>query len=107
MMSDIKANKHITVDAELHTEHSFNGMICFLQISTQVRDYLIDPFVPDVRDCIRKYLKPIFEDESILKLFHNPTNDVKLLQIEFQIFTFPIIDTQAVYSYLPYGMKKN
>jgi len=80
MIADIKENKHIAIDTEHHTEHSYNGMICLIQISTQKYDYLVDSLDPLIRDLIFKLLKPVLEDKSILKIFHDPTNDVKLFQ---------------------------
>jgi len=48
MVADITTSSHIAVDAEHHVDHSFNGMICLLQISTEKFDYLADTLNPDI-----------------------------------------------------------
>lgn len=98
MIKHLNMQNTIAVDCEHHTYYSYFGMICLIQISTWKHDYILDTFL--IRDEIRHQLKQVLEDEKILKVFHASVNDLRLLQIEWSIFVFPLIDTQLIYGWL-------
>jgi hypothetical protein len=77
-------------------------MICTVQISTW-KDFIIDPFT--LKTKLRTDLKALLEDGRILKVFHAVPNDLRILQIEFGIFVFPLVDTQLVYAQLFPGVQ--
>ena len=97
MINHLNAQHTITIDFEHTHNHTYHGMICLIQISTWRTDYIVDPFV--LRHEIREHLKHIFESPKILKIIHGGQNDFKLLQKEFNIFTFPVLDTQLIYKH--------
>jgi hypothetical protein len=43
MVQVLSGEKEIAVDLEHHSEHSYVGLTCLLQISTASRDYVVDP----------------------------------------------------------------
>jgi ribonuclease D len=98
MLHHLKSQEWITVDLELHTYYSYFGMTCTIQISTWKHDFIVDPF--KLRAEIRSELKSVFEDDDILKVLHASPNDLRILQIEWNIFINPLIDTQLIYEQL-------
>lgn len=83
------------VDLEHHSKESYQGFTCLLQITVNLEDYIIDPF--PIWNLIGKYLKPAFENEKIMKVFHGADNDLLWLQRDFNIFVFNIFDTHKVF----------
>jgi ribonuclease D len=92
---ELKVEQLIAVDAEFNNEDSFLGMICVLQLSTKVCDYVIDCL--KLHNYIYTYLGPIFRDPTITKLVFSG-NDLPLLQRDFQMFSAGVIDIQEVYA---------
>lgn len=81
----------IAVDLENHSFYSYNGYSCLMQISTRNRDYLIDTVV--LRGCLKKHLQQVFENPSIIKIFHGAESDIYWLQRDFGIFVASIFDS--------------
>lgn len=89
--------KYIGIDLEYHnykssTSSSHNAVVCVIQLSSPVQTFAIDCFSIR-RDSIQKWLKPIFESENILKIFHGCDNDLNFLISNFQIYSRNFIDT--------------
>jgi ankyrin repeat protein len=86
----------IGVDLEFHGSNSEkDGIVCVLQISSLDETFAIDTL--KLRSEITNYLKPIFENEKIIKIFHGCDNDIVWLITNFQIFTKNIFDTGRAY----------
>ena len=75
--------QEIGVDLEAHSYRSFQGIACLIQISSPVKDYIIDPF-PLWSDLT--LLNEIFANPKILKIFHGAKNDIQWLQRDFSIY---------------------
>jgi exosome complex exonuclease RRP6 len=71
-------------------------MTSLIQISTWQQDFIVDPF--PLFQLIKKYLKPIFEDDNKLIVMHGATNDVKWLRRDFGSYIIGAIDTQELYN---------
>lgn len=82
----------IGVDLEFHGKDSEkDGIVCVLQISTLEKSFAIDTL--HLRKEITTYLKEIFENDNIIKIFHGCDNDLVWLVTNFEIFTKNIFDT--------------
>ena len=73
------------------------GIACTLQISTINKSFVIDCLF--LRTQINKYLKDIFENDLILKIFHGCDNDIKWLLCNFNIIPINIFDTAKAFVY--------
>ncbi|GHU16904.1 ribonuclease D [Alphaproteobacteria bacterium] len=78
----------ITVDTEFIRENQEIPLLCLVQIATSNTVFIIDPLKVDI-----SFLKPIFEDEKLLKVFHACTQDIEILRI-YGINVKNLYDTQ-------------
>jgi len=90
VIKDLSDCTEIGVDLEAHSYRSFQGIACLIQISSPVKDYIIDPF-PLWSDLT--LLNEIFANPRILKIFHGAKNDIQWLQRDFSIYVVNMFDT--------------
>jgi exosome complex exonuclease RRP6 len=81
------------VDLEHHSYRSFKGFTCLVQISTPMRDYVIDVLNPAVRADFKNRLGALFEDPGKVKILHGADYDVKWLQRDFGVYVVNMFDT--------------
>ena len=81
------------VDLEHHSYRSFKGFTCLVQISTPMRDYVIDVLNPVVRADFKNRLGALFEDPGKVKILHGADYDVKWLQRDFGVYVVNMFDT--------------
>jgi exosome complex exonuclease RRP6 len=81
------------VDLEHHSYRSFKGFTCLVQISTPMRDYVIDVLNPAVRAEFKNRLGALFEDPGKVKILHGADYDVKWLQRDFGVYVVNMFDT--------------
>jgi ribonuclease D len=67
----------ISLDLEFDNNHFHYGFkICLIQIASQERCFVIDPFYVEI-----KPLFEVFENPNIQKILHSPGEDLRLLQL--------------------------
>jgi hypothetical protein len=91
----LKNYSYLGIDLEYHSfkvNNISHGAICVIQISTTEKTFAIDAIKLN-KESIIKHLKPIFESEKILKIFHGCDNDINYLISNYEIFCRNIIDT--------------
>lgn len=91
MVKEISQYPEIAVDLENHSFYSYNGYSCLMQISTRKQDYLVDTVA--LRHCLKAHLQTVFENPSIIKIFHGAESDIYWLQRDFGIFVASIFDS--------------
>lgn len=90
-IEDINRYETIGVDLEADSFYRYYEKICLVQIATPRKIYLIDTLA----DVDHSLLKPIFENSSIEKIFHDPASyDIAILKEKFSIHPVNIFDTQ-------------
>ena len=100
-IEDINQYETIGVDLEADSFYRYYEKICLVQIATPRKIYLIDTLA----DVDHSLLKPIFENPSIEKIFHDPASyDIAILKEKFLIHLVNIFDTQ--YAARLIGVKK-
>ena len=93
----IKEEKVLGIDTEFDGENNeIDGIVCIIQISSMKETYTIDTL--KLRNEITKYIKPIFENENIIKIFHGCENDLFWLLSNFEITTKNIFDTARAFN---------
>ena len=83
--------REIAVDLENHSQHSFLGFLCLMQVSTRDCDYVVD--VMKLRDEVGPALAGVFADASKVKVLHGADCDVVWLQRCFRIYVVNLFDT--------------
>lgn len=81
--------KFITVDTEFIRENLEYPLLCLIQIATSENAFIIDPLAIDI-----SFLKKIFSNEKLPKIFHSAIQDIEILYSS-NIFIKNIYDTQS------------
>lgn len=90
-IGDINQYDTIGVDLEADSFYRYYEKICLVQIATPSKIYLIDTLA----DVNHSLLKPVFENPSIEKVFHDPVSyDIAILKEKFSIHPVNVFDTQ-------------
>lgn len=66
--------KFVTIDTEFIRENLEKPLLCSLQLATLSEVYIFDCASADIT-----FLKPIFENENIKKVFHSARQDIEML----------------------------
>ena len=73
----------LAIDTEFLRESTYYPKLCLLQMATDSEVVLIDPFkVPDLAP-----LRPLLEDQSIVKLFHAGGQDLEIIYRKLGVHT--------------------
>ena len=86
----IEDTPYLAIDLEADNQHLFEEQVCLVQISTDKLNFLIDVLAFKKLDL----LKPIFEDNSKPKIFHDLEFDLRSMNKEFQCSFKNLFDTK-------------
>ena len=74
-MSDKLAQaSEIAIDLEHHSQRTYLGITCLMQISTRTEDFIVDTIA--LQKKLGDKLRGIFDDPSIVKVLHGADSDV-------------------------------
>ncbi|XP_059611929.1 exosome component 10 [Phlebotomus argentipes] len=90
IMKELEKFKEIAIDLEHHSYRSFQGFTCLMQLSTRVKDYIIDTLA--LREDLH-VLNEVFTKPSIVKIFHGADCDIEWLQKDFSLYVVNMFDT--------------
>lgn len=91
-----KSSDVLAIDTEFLREKTYYPKLCLLQMATREESVIIDPFtVEDLNE-----LRPLFEDRSIVKIFHAGYQDLEIMLYDIGCLPTPIFDTQVAASLL-------
>ncbi|MCF6764358.1 HRDC domain-containing protein [Thiotrichales bacterium 19S3-7] len=89
----------IGIDTEFDWRVTYFPKLCLIQIATVDNAYLIDPLsIGDLSP-----LKPILESNTIIKVFHSPTYDLKILNQQTGAMIQHVFDTQLAAEFLGFS----
>lgn len=97
---DLNREKMIGVDLEADSMHCFKEKICLIQIATDTRAFLVDPFV---MTNITPFIQ-VLENESVIKIFHGSDFDIRSLDRDYQARVSNLFDTEIACRFL--GVKE-
>ena len=81
----------LAIDTEFLREKTYYARLCLLQMQTDSETAIIDPF-----ECYDlSILVPLFENKSIVKLFHAGKQDLEIIFHECGVVPHPLFDTQV------------
>lgn len=92
LFQDFDGVTELAIDLEHHDFRTYAGFTCLMQLSTPIKDYIIDVLQPQVRARLYK-LNKWTADPAIVKVFHGAKSDVMWLQRDFGIFLVGLFDT--------------
>lgn len=98
MVTDLERQSQLAVDTESNSLHAYREQVCLIQISTQKKDYLVDPLTLSDLSA----LAPIFLNPRIEKVFHAAEYDLACLQRDFGFKVQNIFDTMQAARILGY-----
>lgn len=91
-----KTRTVLACDLEADSMHHYREQVCLLQISTEDKNFIIDPLAcSDLSP-----LQPVFADPSIVKIFHGADYDVRMLHRGFGIEIVNLFDTMIACQFL-------
>ncbi len=89
MLAHLATQDTIAIDTESNSLHAYHERVCLIQLSSQERDFLLDPFV--FNDLSK--LGALFARSDIQKIFHAGDYDVACLKRDFDFSFHNIFDT--------------
>ena len=93
---ELEREKAIGVDLEADSMFHYQEKICLIQISTPLKNFLVDPLCLDDLSC----LSPVFANPNIRKVFHGADYDIRSLYRDFGIEVNALFDTQIAAKFL-------
>ena len=90
MLEKLKKATEIAVDLEHHSQHSFQGFLCLMQVSTRTEDFLVDTI--ELRSELH-ILNEVFTDPKIIKVMHGADSDVQWLQRDLGVYIVNLFDS--------------
>lgn len=90
MIQILSQEREIAIDLEHHSDRSFQGFTCLMQISSRQADFIVDCL--EVREHLHLF-NQITTSPQIVKVFHGGKMDVEWLQKDFGIYLINMLDT--------------
>jgi len=90
---------HCAIDTEFVREKTYYPLLALIQIASDEQQACIDPLAI-------KNFDPLIElltNDSLLKIFHSPSQDLEILLQEFNCVPIPVFDTQLAAAVLGYN----
>lgn len=81
----------LAIDTEFLREKTYYPKLCLLQMATRDENVIVDPFTVDDLSVLSK----LFEDETIVKIFHAGYQDLEIMLYDIGCLPHPIFDTQV------------
>lgn len=89
MVSHLSGQSAFAIDTESDSLYAYHEKVCLMQISSEERDFLVDPFRFESLEA----LGPVFADEGILKVFHAGDYDLACLKRDYHFTFVNLFDT--------------
>ncbi len=94
--SEAAKHPYVTVDTEFLRERTYYSKLCLVQLAMPGTDdssaVLVDPLAEDLSlDPLYK----LFQDSSVVKVFHAARQDLEIFFVDVGIFPTPLFDTQV------------
>eukprot|EP00834_Sanchytrium_tribonematis_P002072 NODE_58_length_28395_cov_1.465720.p1 type:complete len:623 gc:universal NODE_58_length_28395_cov_1.465720:20016-21884(+) len=90
LLEDLKKVDEIAIDLEHHSDESYLGLTCLMQISTRSADYIVDTI--ELRDDLQ-ILNEVFTDPKVTKVLHGAASDIIWLQRDLGLYIVNLFDS--------------
>ncbi|MFT7516977.1 MAG: ribonuclease D [Myxococcota bacterium] len=87
----------IGVDTEANSFFAYHERLCLLQVSTDIQDWIVDPFA--LGDDM-KIMAPLLADPNIIKIFHAAEFDLMIIKKDMGVEVQGMFDTQVAMTFL-------
>ncbi|MBI5545547.1 MAG: ribonuclease D [Deltaproteobacteria bacterium] len=88
LLQELAGEPALALDTESNSFHAYYEKVCLLQLSTRVADYVLDPFLVDVRP-----LGPLLADPAREVVLHAADYDIRSLKRDFGFLFGRLFDT--------------
>lgn len=96
-----KSSSVLAIDTEFLREKTYYAKLCLLQMQTDDETVIVDPFAVDDLSV----LADVFQDRSVVKLFHAGSQDIEILYRAIGAMPEPVFDTQVAASVLGHTLQ--
>jgi len=91
--------QYCALDTEFVREKTYYPLLALIQLATETEQACIDPLkIDDFSPLVE-----IFENQSILKILHSPSQDLEIFYQQFNALPKPLFDTQLAAAVLGYA----
>ncbi|MEM6341729.1 MAG: ribonuclease D [Pseudomonadota bacterium] len=91
-----RQHDYVTVDTEFLRERTYYSKLCLVQLAIPGKGdegaVLVDPLAKDLS---LEPLYMLFQDPSVVKVFHAARQDLEIFFVDAQVFPKPLFDTQV------------
>ncbi|MGC8490965.1 MAG: ribonuclease D [Syntrophobacteraceae bacterium] len=95
---EVEESSHIAVDTESNSFYAYFNRICLIQVSSNEKDYIIDPLsVGDIEP-----FGEVLQNPEVEKIFHAAPNDIAGLKRDFKFVVRNVFDTSVAAKILGY-----
>lgn len=91
----------LAIDTEFMREKTYYAKLCLLQLQTDDETAIVDPFAVSDLSALAK----VFDNSSVVKLFHAGSQDIEILYREVGVMPKPVFDTQIAASVLGHTLQ--
>lgn len=89
-VNELRNVKELAIDVEHHSQRTFLGLTCIVQMSSRTKDYIFDAIV--LRDEMH-LLNEILTNPRIVKILHGADSDILWLQRDLSLYIVNMFDT--------------
>lgn len=89
-IEEIHGEERLAIDTEANSMYAYRERVCLIQVSSRHEDYIVDPLAGFDLDPFFA----VFEDENVLKVFHDAEFDLSILGRDFGRLPRPVFDTK-------------
>eukprot|EP00964_Phaeocystis_antarctica_P056264 scaffold33188_cov63-Phaeocystis_antarctica.AAC.4 len=90
LVAKLRGVDEVALDLEHHSQRSYRGFVCLMQISTREEDFLVDTLA--LRTSLH-VLNETLTDPRVTKVVHGAESDVAWLQRDFGLYLVGAFDT--------------
>lgn len=94
--TEAAGHDYVTVDTEFLRERTYYSKLCLIQLAMPGKDdstaVLVDPLAEGLS---LEPLYALFQDTSVVKVFHAARQDLEIFYVDAQVFPEPLFDTQV------------
>ncbi|KAF7330926.1 Exosome complex exonuclease RRP6 [Mycena venus] len=92
MLDALRQAPEIAIDLEHNNYRSYAGIVCLMQISTRMQDWIVDTLALRA-ELATGALNEVLTDPKIVKVLHGAESDIVWLQQDFNLYIVNLFDT--------------
>lgn len=90
----------VAIDTEFIRDTTYWPRLCLLQMAIKDEFVLVDPFSVDITS-----IRELLSNDTIMKVFHSPRQDIEILRHKTGVLPKPLFDTQVAAAFVGYTIQ--